>query len=91
MEYNANMSELTGKIQVRVNQKVKEDTEAIFEKMGISASDAIRLFYHNVLLNQGLPFEVRIPNAETIAAMEDTEVAERFTSEDEFKDFLETL
>ena len=85
------MSELTGKIQARVNQKVKEDTEAIFEKMGISASDAIRLFYHNVLLNQGLPFEVRIPNAETIAAMEDTEVAERFTSVDEFKDFVETL
>jgi len=91
MDYTTYMSELTGKIQARVNPKVKEETEAIFEELRISASDAIRLFYHNVLLNQGLPFEVCIPNAETIAALEDTEVVKRFTSMDEFEDFVETL
>jgi addiction module RelB/DinJ family antitoxin len=41
----------------------------VFAKLGMSPSEAIRIFYTQVELCQGLPFAVRIPNPETLAAI----------------------
>lgn len=63
----------TETIRARVDTKVKSDAEKIFRKLGLSASDAIRIFYTHVTLSKGLPFDVRIPNAETRKAMRDAD------------------
>ena len=58
-------------IRVRVEPSLKVEAEAVLARFGLSPTEAIRLFYLQVSLQGGLPFEVRIPNAETHAAMKD--------------------
>ena len=56
-------------IRARVEPELKTQAEEIFSKLGLSPTDAITLFYVQVILHNGLPFAVRIPNNETIEAM----------------------
>lgn len=56
-------------IRARTEPELKEKAEAIFEKLGLNATGAINLFYKQVLLQKGLPFEVRLPNATTRKAL----------------------
>jgi DNA-damage-inducible protein J len=63
----------TDRIEARIDPDLKQAAEAIFSKLGVSPSDAIRMFYKQVELHQGFPFEVRLPNAETLAAIEEVE------------------
>jgi len=59
----------TEMIRARVEPGVKQDAEAVFSTLGLSPTEAITLFYKQVALQHGLPFEVRVPNAETLEAM----------------------
>ncbi len=59
----------TDYVRARMSPEVKEAAEAVFTKLGLGHTEAIRLFYQQVVLNQGLPFGVKIPNAETVRAM----------------------
>jgi DNA-damage-inducible protein J len=61
----------TDTIRARVEPKLKAEAEGILNSLGVNPSDAIRMFYKQVVLRKGLPFEVVIPNAETRRAMED--------------------
>lgn len=63
----------TAMIRARTEPELKEDVEHIFHMLGLSCSEAINLFYQQVKLNRGLPFEVKIPNAVTVKAIEDAE------------------
>ena len=49
-------------IRARVEPELKYQAEEIFSKLGLSPTDAITLFYVQVTLHGGLPFEMRIPN-----------------------------
>ena len=59
----------TEMIRARVEPDLKDDAEKVFSALGLSATEAITLFYKQVALCQGLPFAVRIPNAETREAI----------------------
>ncbi len=59
----------TEMIRARVEPNLKQQAEEIFRILGLSATDAITIFYKQVTLNQGLPFEVNIPNKITCKAM----------------------
>lgn len=61
------------RIQARIEPDLKQAVEAIFKSLGLNSTDAIRLFYHQVELRQGLPFPVAIPNKKTVAAMRQLE------------------
>ena len=65
-------SEKTRMIHARIDPKLKKSTDRIFREIGISTTEAIRLFLKQVELHRGLPFPVSIPNEETIAAMMET-------------------
>jgi DNA-damage-inducible protein J len=60
----------TETIRARVDPELKSEAEAILKEVGLSSSEAMRLFLHQVVSQRGLPFEVKIPNAETVAAIE---------------------
>jgi DNA-damage-inducible protein J len=64
---------LTGMIRARIDPELKQRAETILDSLGLNASDAIRLFYKQITLNDGLPFPVKVPNAETIQAIRDAE------------------
>jgi DNA-damage-inducible protein J len=58
-------------INVRIEPALKERAEQIFAALGVSTSDAIGMFFRQVVLRRGMPFDLSIPNAETIAALEE--------------------
>ena len=55
-------------IRSRIDPAIKEEASHLLRKMGLSMSDAIRLFLHQVIADKGLPFEVKAPNETTVAA-----------------------
>ena len=59
----------TQMIHARIDPKLKLSAERVFSKIGISTTEAIRLFLKQVELHNGLPFPVAVPNAQTLAAM----------------------
>ena len=61
----------TAPIRARVDAKLKAQAEGVLEKLGLNASDAIRLFYCQIAMQKGLPFDVKIPNAATRKAIRD--------------------
>jgi DNA-damage-inducible protein J len=56
-------------IHARIDPRLKKSAERVFSRIGISTTEAIRLFLKQVELHKGLPFPIAIPNAETAAAM----------------------
>ncbi len=59
----------TATIRARVEPDLKQEAETVFSQLGLSATQAIRLFYRQVTLQGGLPFAVKVPNAETREAL----------------------
>jgi len=58
-------------IRARTDEVLKNRVEKIFGKLGLSSSSAINLFYKQVALQGGLPFEVKIPTKETSLAIKE--------------------
>jgi DNA-damage-inducible protein J len=85
------MSTKEDRIQARIEPELKRSAEAIFNKIGISSGEAIRMFYSQVKLRGGIPFDVRIPNKHTTKAMDELNAGqgERFNSTDELFDSWE--
>jgi DNA-damage-inducible protein J len=59
----------TEMIRARVEPALKEKAEDVLAHLGLTPTEAITLFYRQVTLHRGLPFPVRLPNAETRKAM----------------------
>jgi len=55
---------------IRVDPEAWEIAKDIFKEYGLSASDAINVFLNKVRLERGFPFDIKVPNQETIEAME---------------------
>ena len=60
----------TEMIRARVEPDLKHQAEELFSELGLSATEAITLFYKQVTIHRGLPFDVKVPNAETLEALE---------------------
>jgi DNA-damage-inducible protein J len=58
-------------VRARIETGLKKEATVVLAAMGLSVSDAIRLMLMRVVSDKALPFDVRIPNAETQAAMRD--------------------
>lgn len=78
-------------VRSRVEPALKERATDVLAQCGLTLSDGIRLFLNQVVAQRGLPFEVKIPNAETIAAMKEARgmTKARFKSAEEMFDDLE--
>ena len=50
-------------VHVRIKEDTKKQAEAILGELGISRAVAIEMFYRQIILNNGIPFDVAIPNA----------------------------
>lgn len=49
-------------LYARIEPEVKEQAESILSALGIPASNAITMFYKQIILKNGLPFEVKLPD-----------------------------
>lgn len=63
----------TAMLHVRLDEDLKARGNAALEAIGLSAADAVRLLYHRIVADQAFPLELKVPNAETRAAMAEIE------------------
>jgi DNA-damage-inducible protein J len=63
------MSAQTSMLHIRVDDDIKDQATQALEAMGLSMSDAVRLFLRRVVVDQAFPLELKVPNAETRAAI----------------------
>ena len=73
-------------INARVESRLKAKVDHIFDVLGLSPTEAITLFYKQVELNKGLPFEVKMPNKLTQKTLKDSQAGKnikKFKSQSE--------
>lgn len=51
-------------IRSRIDSNIKLEAQVLLERLGLTMSDAIRLFLHQVVIEKGLPFQVKLSSAE---------------------------
>ena len=60
-------------IRARIEPDLKHEVEEILSELGLNPTTAINIFYHQVKLQRGLPFNVNIPNKVTLQTLRDTD------------------
>ncbi|MCK4917402.1 MAG: type II toxin-antitoxin system RelB/DinJ family antitoxin [Candidatus Omnitrophica bacterium] len=81
----------TEMIRARTEPQLKHDVENIFHLLGLSCSEAINLFFRQVKLHNGLPFEVKVPNKITLQAIKEVEKRTGLTKTKGTKDMFKKL
>ena len=60
------MAAKSANLYARIEPDVKERAESILMTLGVPASNAINMFYKQIILHNGLPFEVKLPSAKPL-------------------------
>ena len=76
----------TSNIYVRVEPDIKIQAEKILEKLGIPMSNAVSIFLRQVIMQNGLPFEVKIPENKPLILSNLTKYEEMLKAHKDFKD-----
>ncbi len=63
---------------IYLDVNIKDQAKEIFNQYGLSLSQAVNIFLTQSVLNRGIPFNVKIPNDETLQAMKDVETGENY-------------
>lgn len=63
----------TATVRARIEPDLKQEVEKLFHELGLSTTDAINIFFKQVKLRHGLPFEVAIPNELTQKVLEEAD------------------
>lgn len=69
MCYISDMTTKTATIHARILPSLKEQAEAVLAALGMTTSEAISIYFSQIALHKGLPFDVKIPNKTTRKAM----------------------
>lgn len=80
----------TTMIHVRIDEEVKEQATEALSAMGLSVSDAVRVLLTRIASEKALPFAIKVPNAKTLAAMQETE-SENLPRFDSVQDLFDDL
>ncbi len=60
-------------VHVRIDEVMKAQATETLSAMGLTLSDAVRVFLTRVVAEQQMPFELKVPNTQTLQAMRETE------------------
>jgi DNA-damage-inducible protein J len=83
--------EKTATIRARIQPDLKDRAELIFRELGLSTTQAITLFYKQVELRKGLPFDVAIPNETTRRTFNDTDAGRNLIVCDDVEEMFRKL
>ena len=81
----------TATVRARLEPELKDHVETIFDRLGLNATQAITMFYKQVELRDGLPFEVAIPNAVTKRTFAATDAGRELVLCEDAEDMFERL
>ena len=54
-------------LYVRMDSSLKDGAESILKQLGITSSGAVQMFYQQIILHKGIPFDVKLPEARPVA------------------------
>lgn len=60
-------------VRARVEETVKDEATAVLAQFGLTVSESIRVMLTLIARDKALPFDLRIPNAQTVAAVEEAD------------------
>ena len=67
------MKTRTSMLHVRMDTEMKRKATAALAAMGLTASEAVRLFFHRIAVDQAFPLELKVPNPRSRRAMAESE------------------
>jgi DNA-damage-inducible protein J len=67
------MSTQSSMLHIRIDDELKTSATTALAAMGLTTADAVRLLFHRIATDQAFPLELKVPNAETKAAMREAE------------------
>ncbi len=83
----------TENVQARIEPELKHNAERVLRRIGLSPSQAINVFYRQIIMRNGIPFDVAVPNEETKVAIRDARSrkgTKKFESVDDLYEDLES-
>ncbi len=60
-------------VRARIESWLKEEVEAILKELGTSHTEVINLLYHQIRHHKSIPFEVKMPNEETLKVFRESD------------------
>ena len=81
----------TATIRARIEPQLKSEAENVLRQLGLTATQAIILFYRQLVLQRRLPFELVLPNAITLETFQETDRGENLVRCDGLEDLFEKL
>jgi len=81
----------TSTVRARIKPELKNKAEQVFRDLGLSTTQAITLFYRQVELQNGLPFDVVIPNEITRRTFSDTDAGRNLVVCEDAEDMFKKL
>lgn len=87
----------TSSIHIRVEPQIKEKVEKILESLGMTSTEAINIYLRQIIINSGIPFEIKNPQFkdEMMDAIKEAEEMdknpENYKSFEAVEDFMEDL
>ena len=81
----------TSTVRARIEPDLKNKAEQVFRDLGLTTTQAITLFYRQVDLRKGLPFDVVIPNEATRRTFNDTDVGRNLIMCEDAEDMFSKL
>lgn len=80
----------TAVIHARIEPSTKRKAEGILHKVGITPTEAIRIFYRQITLRGGIPFAIEVPNHVTTTTLEKSRRCEGITDFDSVDEMFES-
>jgi len=81
----------TATVHARIEPKLKKQAEEILRRLGLNQTQAITLFYKQVELHDGLPFDIVIPNKTTIRTFQNTDAGRNLVVCEDVNDMFKKL
>jgi len=81
----------TSTIRARIEPDLKDKAEQVFRKLGLTSTQAITLFYKQVELRNGLPFDIVIPNETTLRTFAETDAGKNLVVCEDTDDMFRKL
>ena len=81
----------TSTVRARIEPNLKDKAEQVFRKLGLTSTQAITLFYKQVELRNGLPFDVVIPNETTLRTFYETDAGKNLVVCEDTNDMFRKL
>lgn len=85
------MTAKTETVRARISPELKQSVQKILDELGLSMTDAINMYFKQIEIYQGLPFEVKILNKETKKAIKDIEQKKNLNYAKNKEDFFHQL